>query len=458
MTPISDGNRGETVRSLKKTYFCRAFMKRILIITYYWPPAGGPGVQRWLHFVRYLPQYQIEPTVLIPENPFYPIQDTELLKEIPAGVRILKIPISEPYRWAKLFSAGATRKMSSGILPGKKAGFLEKCLLFIRGNFFVPDARVGWVNPVVAFLKDYLPENHIDTIVTTGPPHSLHLIGSKLKKQFPLSWIADFRDPWTAIGYHRQLRLLPWARKKHKKLEKAVLQEADAFIVTSQLLKKQFEKRTQKPIVCVTNGFEPPIKSTYFPVEKPAFVLLHTGSLLTGRNTPALWQALAEFNSENEEFSQLLRIRLVGVVSESIVQNIKTAGLEDNLEVVEYQPHDKILQLQQQAAVLLLAEIDTEETRLIIPGKLFEYYMAKRPILAIGPRDWEVEQMLNETQSGKYFNHSDVSGIKNQLKLWFELHLAGKNQVATTGIEKYSRKNLTGQLAEFIHQQHGYSY
>lgn len=433
-------------------------MKKILIITYYWPPAGGPGVQRWLHFVRYLPQYQIEPTVLIPENPFYPIQDKELVKEVPAGVHILKIPISEPYRWAKLFSAGATRKMSSGILPGKKAGFLEKCLLFIRGNFFVPDARVGWVNPVLAFLKDYLPENQIDTIITTGPPHSLHLIGRKLKNQLPLTWIADFRDPWTAIGYHSQLRLLPWAIKKHQKLEKAVLQEADALIVTSQLLKKQFEKHTQKPVVCITNGFEPSKKTTLFPLEKPAFVLLHTGSLLTGRNTPALWQALGELISENEKFEALLRIRLVGVVSESIVQSIKDAGLEASLDVLEYQPHDKILQWQQQAAVLLLAEMDTDETRLIIPGKIFEYFMAKRPILAIGPRDWEVGQMLNDTQSGHYFNHSDISGIKNQLKLWFELHLEDKNQVASKGVEKYCRKNLTGQLANFIKQQDGYCH
>lgn len=427
-------------------------MKKILIITYYWPPAGGPGVQRWLHFVRYLPQYDIEPIVLIPENPFYPIQDPELKKQIPSGVKILKVPTQEPYPWAKLISAGATKKMSSGILPENKTGLLEKCLLFIRGNFFIPDARVGWTTPVFNFLVDYLPKNQIDTVITTGPPHSLHLIGRKLKKQLTIRWIADFRDPWTAIGYHRQLMLLPWAKRKHQELEQAVLQEVDTVVVTSQLLKKQFENQTRKSVVCITNGYEIDSQAPVVEPEKSAFVVLHTGSLLTGRNTPALWEALSELCQENEKFKRLLRIRLVGVVGENIVQNIKEVGLETSLELINYQPHDKILVMQQQASLLLLAEIDSLETRLIIPGKLFEYFKATRPILAIGPNDWEVSEMLEKTKTGRYFSHADKGGIKQQIKNWFDLHLEGKNQVNAFGIEKYSRKNLTGQLARLIRE------
>ena len=190
--------------------------KKLLIITYYWPPAGGPGVQRWLKFVKYLPDFGVQPIVYIPENPTYPIIDTALESDVSDKAIILKQKIFEPYQLASFFSTSKTKKISSGIIPNqKKQSFLEKTLLWVRGNIFIPDARFLWVNPSVNYLKKYIQENNIDTIVTSGPPHSLHLIGLELKQQLNVKWFADFRDPWTTIGYHKALKLSVYAENKH---------------------------------------------------------------------------------------------------------------------------------------------------------------------------------------------------------------------------------------------------
>ena len=188
-------------------------MKKVLIITYYWPPAGGPGVQRWLKFVKYLPEFGIEPIVYCPQNPNYPIIDTSMVSEVSSKLEVIQKPINEPYKLAQLVSKSKTSKLSKGIINGeKKQTILEQILLFIRGNFFIPDARVSWVKPSVSFLYDYIKTHKIDTIITTGPPHSLHLIGLQLKRMHQLKWITDFRDPWTQIGYHKKLKLTPLSK------------------------------------------------------------------------------------------------------------------------------------------------------------------------------------------------------------------------------------------------------
>ena len=232
-------------------------MKKVLIITYYWPPAGGPGVQRWLKFVKYLPDFGIEPIVYCPDNPNYPIKDTSLLAEVSSKLSVLKAPIREPYKWAQLFSKSKTTNLSKGLISNQnKQSILEKLLLFIRGNFFIPDARISWVRPSVSFLSDYIITHQIDTIITSGPPHSVHLIGLQLKQKHSLKWMADFRDPWTQIGYHKKLKLTSFAQKKHKKLEAAVLQTADELLVTSLKTKIIFSELTATPISVLTNGYD----------------------------------------------------------------------------------------------------------------------------------------------------------------------------------------------------------
>ncbi len=274
---------------------------QVLIITYYWPPAGGPGVQRWLKFVKYLPDFGVKPIVYCPENPSYPITDDSLTREVSKAVKIVKQPIREPYRLASLFSKKASKQISSGVIPKlKKQSFMQRLLLFVRGNYFIPDARKNWVAPSVKFLESYIRSNNIETIITTGPPHSLHLIGLRLQKEIGVKWIADFRDPWTTIGYHKALKLSTSSAEKHKRLERKVLQSANHIIVTSNRTKTEFLSKTEQPISVITNGYDK--HHIEQPVKDHKFTLAHIGSLLSERNPMQLWTALKSIIDENEEF------------------------------------------------------------------------------------------------------------------------------------------------------------
>ncbi|SIQ75040.1 glycosyltransferase family 4 protein [Maribacter ulvicola] len=423
-------------------------MRKVLVITYYWPPAGGPGVQRWLKFVKYLRDFDVEPVLYIPENPHYPLLDESFSHDIPNGLKIYKHPIKEPYRIASVFSSKKTTRISSGIIQTKNQSFVEKTLLWIRGNLFIPDARKFWVKPSVNFLKDVLENEGIDTIITTGPPHSVHLIGHYLKKSKPLNWIADFRDPWTTIGYHKKLKLNASAEKKHKQLESDVLNSADKIIVTSNTTKKEFQHITKQPIEVITNGFDGDIALNHKLNSK--FTIAHIGSLLSGRNPLNLWRVLSKLVAENEGFKNALQLRFIGVVSEEILTAIAASNLQDYIEIVGYVTHKEALAYQKASQVLLLVEIDSVDTIGIIPGKLFEYMAAARPILGVGPKNWEVANIVKETKTGQVFEYSDDIELKNVLLRWFQDFQKGELQISSGNIGQYSRRELTRKLVEYI--------
>ena len=423
-------------------------MKDVLIIAYYWPPAGGPGVQRWLKFVKYFQEFGIAPTVYVPDNPHYPITDTTLETDIPKDITILRKPIKEPYQLANRFSKKKTAAMSSGIIAEKKQGFMDKLMLYVRGNFFIPDARVGWVKPSVAFLQKYISEKNIPTIITTGPPHSLHLIGLELKNKLDINWIADFRDPWTTIHYHKSLRLSNAAARKHKTLEREVLSRADQIVVTSMNTKTEFSVLTQKPISVITNGFDP---SQDIEVKRDAkFSMVHIGSLLSERNPETLWTVLSELIQTQPRFKNSLAIKLVGTVSEVVLDSLTRHGLDPYVVTTGYVSHSEARQLQHNAQLLLLLEIDRIETRSIIPGKLFEYMEAKRPVLAIGPKGSDIAALLKESGSGRFFTPQSKTEIKTALETWFSQYEKGELAVPSTDISKYSRRSLTADMAQII--------
>lgn len=425
-------------------------MKKVLIITYYWPPAGGPGVQRWLKFVKYLREFEIEPVVYVPENPAYPIIDENLEAEVPENLQIIKRRILEPYSLAGIFSKKETETISSGIISEEKnQGILQRLMLYVRGNFFIPDARKFWIKPSVKFLKDFLQKEKIDTLITTGPPHSLHLIGLKLKKQLGIEWVADFRDPWTQIGYHSMLKLNAGARKKHEDLEKEVLNTADKIIVTSHTTKAEFERKTSKPVHLITNGFdEESFSEEIIPDEK--FIFSHIGSLLSGRNPEFLWRIFSELIKENEDFRNAFKLRLVGKVSPEVIRSIKENKLENYLELIPYVNHREALKFQRKSQVLLLLEINSEKTRGIIPGKIFEYLNAKRPILAIGPEDWDVKKILSETGAGECYNYSDKEAVRKEINRLFSEFKQDTLKNTSHNIEQYSRRQLTVKLANLL--------
>ena len=422
---------------------------KTLIITYYWPPAGGPGVQRWLKFVKYLPEFGIEPIVYCPESPNYPIIDESLVSEIPENITILKQPIKEPYGLASWFSKGKSKKISSGVIPkAKKQSLIEKAMLYIRGNYFIPDARKNWIQPSVAFLSNYIKEHQIETIITTGPPHSLHVIGLQLKEELDINWIADFRDPWTTIGYHKDLKLTESSKAKHINLEQNVLNTADEIVVTSNHTKNEFQTKTKQPISVITNGYD--THSVRVEGKDELFTLSHIGSLLSERNPEVLWETLSELIEENENFSKAFKLQLIGVVSDDVIESIHKNGLKNHVNVVGYVSHDEALKFQMQSQLLLLIEINSEETKAIIPGKVFEYLISETPILAIGPKDADVEQIIKTTNTGTYFNYNQKAELKAQLLSYFKAFENNALKVNAIGLQPYSRKALTEKLSVLI--------
>ena len=423
--------------------------KKALIITYYWPPAGGPGVQRWLKFVKYLPEFGIQPIVYCPENPNYPIVDESLVNEIPKNFTILKQPIKEPYGLANIFSKGRAKKISTGVIPkARKQSFIEKVMLYVRGNYFIPDARKNWVKPSVEFLSNYIKEHQIETIITTGPPHSLHLIGLHLREKLNIKWLADFRDPWTTIGYHKDLKLTASSKAKHLSLESTVLNSADEIIVTSNHTKNEFKTKTKQPISVITNGYDSHAIRVEAKDEK--FTLSHIGSLLSERNPKILWETLSELIVENEAFSKSFQLNLVGIVSEDVIESIHQNGLKNHVNVVGYVNHHEAIRFQMKSQLLLLIEIDSEDTKAIIPGKVFEYLISETPILAMGPPEADVEQIIKFTNTGNYFNYNQKSELKSQLLDYFMTYQNGNLRVNAMGLQPYSRKALTEKLSKII--------
>jgi hypothetical protein len=423
--------------------------KKALIISYYWPPAGGPGVQRWLKFVKYLPDFDVEPIVYIPSNPNYPIIDESLMEDIPDGVKIIKQAIREPYKFAGFLSKKKSKTISKGIIPKDKSQtIVDKLLLFIRGNLFIPDARKQWISPSVQYLSTYISDYDIDTVITTGPPHSMHLIGLKLQEIENIKWIADFRDPWTTIGYHKQLKLTKKAKSKHIKLENDVLNRADQIVVTSHVTKREFEEKTKKPVAVITNGYDT------MPSEKleldTKFSLAHIGSLLSRRNPEALWFVLKELIEENPSFACDFELNLVGFVSEDVLNSIDSYGISSYVNKVGYVSHNESITHQKKSQLLLLIEIDDPDTRCIIPGKLFEYLVSERPIIALGPKGSDVERILTETNTGNYFYYDAYKSLKNIILEHYISFKDGKLQSHGIGLQKYSRKILTKSLAELI--------
>ena len=339
--------------------------------------------------------------------------------------------------------------MNSGIIHNqKKQSFLDKVLLWIRGNLFIPDARVFWVKPSVEFLEKYIKDNDIDTIVTSGPPHSLHLIGLELKQKLNVKWFADFRDPWTTIGYHKSLRLSNYAAKKHKDLEHKVLNTADTIIVTSNTTKTEFQAITTKPIAVITNGYD--TENVAKQALDTKFSLAHIGSFLSERNPKLLWETLVELLQEIPDFKNHLEIKLIGAVSQEVLETISQFDLNQYFNNLGYVSHSEAIAHQRKSQVLLLIEINSEDTKSIIPGKLFEYMVSGRPIIAIGPNGSDFAEIITNTNTGVFFDYSEKMKLKSVLLAYYNQFLEGKLQSNAVGLQQYSRKSLTEKLVQLL--------
>ena len=420
--------------------------KKVLIVTYYWPPAGGPGVQRWLKFVKYLPEFGIEPIVLIPENAYYPTVDGDLGKDISSGLEVHRVKIKEPSRLLKFFWPHKTAHLSDGGLSSNAMSIFTKLLVFIRGNFYIPDARVGWVNPAVDQVQLILQKHpDLNTIITTGPPHSLHLIGLKLKSTFHnIHWIADFRDPWTAIKYHKNLRLSVKSERKHQALESEVLRSADRILTTSWHTANSFKTITTKPITVLTNGFDPSDFQS-LSCRDDKFSLTHVGGLLPDRNPVILWQCINQFLELRPSAKSKLEIRLVGAVDQSILDELKSLNLMEYTTLFGVLDHKSAVSQMMKSHILILVENEVH----VIPGKLFEYLNSGNIIAAITPENSDVRLILSDYPESFFL--SDDSNLNcERLCEYFDQFEKGQLNKVIFDASNYNRRHITSRLAKLL--------
>ena len=430
-------------------------MKKVLIITYYWPPSGGAGVQRWLKFVKYLREYDWEPVVFTVEGGEVPVIDNSLKKDIPENVEVLREPIWEPYSaYKKLIGQKKEDKIQTGFLTeNKKPKLMERLSIWVRGNLFIPDARKFWIKPSVKNLSNYLNENKVDVIVSNGPPHTTHMIGLALKKKFNIPWLADFRDPWTNIDFYDKLMLSKWADKKHHRLEDAVIKHADALVTVSPNWAKDFKEQSKHDFNVIYNGFDEKDFSDKEVELDQKFSIVHIGSMNKDRNPHNLWEVLGEICSEIEGFSKDLEIKMVGPTDIAIKNALIENNLSENINKIDYVPHSEVVTYLLGAQLLLLPINDTPNSLGVIPGKLFEYLAARRPIICIGPLKGDSCRIINETQAGYTFSFNNKSDLKSALiSLYNEYTETGKVESSSNSIEKFTRRNLTGQMAELLNE------
>ena len=456
-------------------------MKRVLIVTYYWPPSGGSGVQRWVKFAKYLPAAGWQPVVYTPENPELTTVDRTLAAEIPPEAEVVKNHIFEPYGiYRKLMGKGSTTDLKTltaanavkdevNPINGQKKNWKQKLSLFIRGNFFIPDPRVMWVRPSVRFLKKYLEEHPVDAIVTTGPPQSMHLIGLRLSQATGIPWVADFRDPWTKMFYFKHLCLCKWAERKHHRLEQQVLNDATVVVAVSPLVQEEFQVMTNTPVELITNGFD---DDDFSQVVEPDgyFNVTHTGLFASDGNPETLWDVLSEKCRTDKEFDKMLHIRLVGKTDKEIIDSINAAGLGSHVINLGYQDHNVAVREQKNASLLILPLRKEPEYRATLPGKLFEYLASMNPILGIGQTDGAMARIVNQTGAGVVFGWDDKASISSYVNMcWnkfnaaddeedIEVEHSGEAELdeiltendKTDAIRQFSRKALTARMAKLL--------
>lgn len=427
-------------------------MKKALIITYYWPPSGGAGVQRWLKFVKYLKEFGWEPIVYTPQNPEYPALDHSLETDIPKNLTVLKTSINEPYSLYKRFVGRKKNDpIKAGFLSEKKnPSIAEKISVWIRGNFFIPDARMFWIKPSVIFLTDYLKVNPVDVVISTGPPHSMHLIAKGLKEKTGIPWLADFRDPWTNIDFYQDLMLTARADRKHRFLEKGVLRSADSVVVISEGMKTDFNRIYPRKYEVITNGFDEDDVPQASIEKGKKFAISHIGSLVKSRNPETLWQTLEKMIADNQQLAGDLKIRLVGKTDWTVRESLKKFQLEDFVEFIDYLPHNEVVQEQSGAEVLLLLINQTPNAKMILTGKFFEYMAAGKPILCIGPEDGDAARIIAETGIGLVAGFEDQAKTEKHIAALYGNHLENRVFKPSGSITSYSRRNLTRTLAEHL--------
>lgn len=428
--------------------------KKVLIITYYWPPSGGSGVQRWAYFAKYLEQFDITPIVLTvdPKKASYPSLDNDLLKEV-EHVEVHKTSTFEPLQIYSLLTTGKKKDgIPFGSIETKSKSPVKRLGRFVRSNLMIPDARIYWNSYAYKAAKEIIKKHKIKTVITTSPPHSTQLIGLKLKKKQKINWVADLRDPWTTIAYEKYLNRSKKSTFKNENYEKQVVTKCDQLIVVSEGMKEEFsEKYNTSNIAVIPNGFDNeglPKQNSPTPTEK--FKLCYVGNYKISQNTTSLWKALKELSDEVEGFSENFKLSITGNLNETIKNSIADHEIGHLLEENPFVKHREAVEIMFKANALFLPIPQATNNKLILTGKIFEYLASQNPILAIGPPDGNASQILQECERNIMYEYEDIQGIKAFLKAqfnyWKENNQTSK-KLNDKNYLKYSRVELTKKLA-----------
>ena len=407
-------------------------MKRVLIISYYWPPAGGISIIRPVKLAKYLRNTGWEPVICTAKDPHYPFEDDKAVLDVPKDVEIIKVPIVEPYEIYKNLTGQKQKSALADVIQNTpKRSFFHKLSVWIRGNFFIPDARCLWINPVVKELTAYLKKHPVDAIITTGPPHSVNRIGYLLKKKLNLPWLADFQDPWTQVDYYQHFKISSRAHKRHRKMEKQVFDHADLITIVSDSWKTDLQSIGAKNVEVVPLGFDPEDFNVNTKLDEQ-FTLTHLGLLGQDRNPSTLIKVIKSICDENEDFASKFKLQLVGKVNEGLQKEIADLNLSEQVIYKGQVSRDEALQIMQSSQLLLLLLNKAANVSGRIPGKVFEYLGAHRPILSLGPKGTDIETILRESSAGAHIEYESETLLRSYI-------LAAFDKYKTVGLDKMER-------------------
>lgn len=430
--------------------------RRVLILTYYFPPSGGPGVQRILKTVKYLPDFGWSPVVVTVREGAYPARDSSLRADVPATVDVHRTSSWDPYQaYAWLTGQSDDDAVVQGSVEGREDSWKEQLARWVRANVFLPDARVGWVPFAVWRGRQLLANNRFDAILTTGPPHSTHLAGAVLEGWTGVPWVADFRDPWTDINYYHELPHTRLARRIDRALERMVLRRAAAVTTVSPTWRRLLAEKADGPeegvVRVVQNGYdEADVERGHHSVEEDRFVLTHVGSLYASRNPRGLWRAIRRLRDGST--TPKLRIRLVGMVDPNVRETIRNLNLDDITEVVAYVPHEEAVAYMQRAGLLLLSIEDFPASAGMLTGKIYEYLASGRPILGVGDPDGDAAALLRKTEGGQLFGRCDVEGLVQFVRTHYEDWANEKPRLGASpeNLQPYRRRAQTERMAAVL--------
>ncbi|MEM9546098.1 MAG: glycosyltransferase [Bacteroidota bacterium] len=430
-----------------------ADQKKVLIVTYYWPPSSGPGVQRWLKFVKYLSRLGYTPIIFTVKKASVPNLDHSLENDIPGNTIVHKTRAYEPDELYYFLSGNKNKKPEVGLAELKNVDSpIKKLAKFARSNVFIPDAKIGWYYGNRKKLLKLVRKEGIQTVITTGPPHTTHLFGDYLKRKNSIKWLVDFRDPWTGLYYEQLLSRTKRSQQINRDLERRVLENADQVIVVSKGVKEEFKDFEHK-IEIIYNGYDEDDLLGLSPDSSEKFELTYTGNFKANQDVEELWKAIAELSKENSQFKNNFVVRLVGNINVTVKESIKYNGMEHMVSYEQFVPHLEALALMIRSSLLLLPIPKAENNKLILTGKIFEYMASCSRILSIGPIGGDADIILRDCQRAPMIDYEDKEMLKQRLlkefTSWYEGNKAAIKHLSTNH-KKYSREALTHQLAKYI--------